>query len=102
MGDVDVVDCNGSISLTWSAPFSLDVVGVEPDIWYSVLITNVTDEDSPTAVSCTGCLNLTQPHYTFSPEQPSPCHNYNFTIIPLNGAGEGSRSQAVCGTFLAS
>ena len=30
------------IHLTWNAPFSLDITGVDPDIWYRVDIT-VTD-----------------------------------------------------------
>ena len=96
-----------SISLNWSAPFSLNVTNVEPDIWYSVLITNVTDEDSPTAVSCTDCFNLTQPHYTFSPssltqsdDAMSTCFNYSFTVIPQNGVGNGNRSEPVYGGLM--
>ena len=85
--------------MSWSAPFSLDVTNVDPDIWYSVLIYNVTDEENPTAVPCTGCHNLTQTNYTFRPDYSSPCHKYiyTFTIIPYNGAGEGERSQSVNG-----
>ena len=74
----------------WTAPFSLDVTDVDADIWYSVLIFNVTDET--TAVSCTNCTNITE---TFTLDYPSPCHKYNFTIVPLNGAGEGPSSAIV-------
>ena len=86
--------CNeNSILLSWSPPFSLDVTGVDPDIWYTVLISNVTDEDNPTAVPCTDCHNLTQPHYTFTSDTQSqnPCSVslYSFEIIPVNAAGEG-------------
>ena len=79
--------------MSWTAPFSLDVTGVDPDIWYSVLIYNVTDEENPTAIPCTDCHSLTQTHYIFSPHYPSPCHKYTFTVIPYNGAGQGEISQ---------
>ena len=79
-----------SVTISWTAPFSLDVTSVDPDIWYSVLIYNVTDE--PTAVPCTDCINITETHYTFTPDYPSPCQEYIFTVIPLNGAGQGETS----------
>ena len=84
-----------SVTISWTAPFSLDVTGVDPDIWYSVLIYNVTDE--PTAVPCTDCISITETHYTFTPDCPSPCHEYVFTLIPLNGAGQGETSHNVTG-----
>ena len=86
-----------SITISWSAPFSLDVSGVDPDIWYTVLISNVTDEDHPTTVPCTDCHNLTQTHYTFNPNLPNPCHNYTFTVIPQNGVGNGTWSESIMG-----
>ena len=63
VSDVIINNSCDSITISWSAPFSLDVSGVDPDIWYSVLISNVTDEDHPTAVPCTDCHKLTQTHY---------------------------------------
>ena len=68
-----------TIIISWSAPFSLDVTDVDPDIWYSVLIYNVTD--NPTATPCADCINITETHYTFTPDYPSPCHKYIFTVI---------------------
>ena len=79
-----------SITISWTAPYSLDVTNVKYDIWYSLLIDNVTA--APTAVSCIGCINITETHYTFTPNHPSPCHKYNFTVYPLNGAGQGPPS----------
>ena len=81
-----------SVTISWTAPFSLDVTGVDPDIWYSVLIYNVTDENNPTAILCTDCINITETHYTFTPDYLSPCHVYNFSVIPVNGAGQGESS----------
>ena len=98
VGNVSVESGRDSILLSWSPPFSLDVTGVDPDIWYTVLISNVTDENNPTAVPCTD-HNLTQPHYNFTTANPNPCHKYSFTVIPQNGAGEGSRSEPVEGAF---
>ena len=87
VGDLTYNNSYKSIIISWSAPFSLDVTNDDPDIWYSVLIYNVTD--NPTAIPCTDCMDITETHYTFTPDYPSPCHKYIFTVIPLNGAGQG-------------
>ncbi|CAI8038559.1 hypothetical protein GBAR_LOCUS21502 [Geodia barretti] len=58
-----------SVTISWSAPFSLDVTGVDPDIWYSVLIYNVTDENNPTAIPS---ANVTNTSYTFTPGSATP------------------------------
>lgn len=79
-----------SITIAWNTPSSLNVTGVDLDIWYSVLIYNGTD--NWTLVPCTDCNNLTETHYTFSPDYPSTCHEYAFTVIPYNGAGQGEMS----------
>ena len=86
------ISSGSSVSISWTAPWSLDVTGVDHDIWYSVLIQNVTDEDRPTDILCTDCTNITETHYTFTPDHLSPCHVYNFAIIPANGVGLGERS----------
>ena len=81
-----------SITISWEAPWTLDVTGVDPDIWYSVLIQNVTDENNPTPISCTDCTNITETVYTFTPDHLTPCHVYNFSVTPFNGAGQGESS----------
>ena len=93
--DLVVTYNNSSVTISWTAPFSLDVTGVDPDIWYSVLIYNVTDEKNPTAILCTDCINITETHYTFTPDYLSPCHVYLFSVIPVNGAGKGESSTNV-------
>ncbi|CAI8001360.1 hypothetical protein GBAR_LOCUS3172, partial [Geodia barretti] len=101
VGDLKVDVKNARpVTILWSAPFSLDVTGVDPDIWYSVLIYNVTDENNPTAILCTDCINITETHYTFTPDYLSPCHVYNFSVIPLNGAGQGESSPNITGYVL--
>ena len=84
-----------SVIISWTPPFSLDVTDVDPDIWYSVLVYNVTDENNPTAFPCTGCINITETHYTFTPDYLSPGHIYLITVIPFNGAGQGESSPNV-------
>ena len=86
VSDVSINNSCDSITISWSAPFSLDVSGMDPDIWYTLLISNVTDEDHPTAVLCTDCHNLTQTHYTFN--FTNDTFNFDFTIIAKNGAGD--------------
>ena len=93
--DLETSGNSTSVTISWTAPFSLDVTDVDPDIWYSVLIYNVTDE--PTAIPCTDCINITETHYTFTPDYPSPCQEYIFSVIPLNGAGQGETSHNVSG-----
>ena len=102
VGDLKVTESSTSIKISWTAPFSLDVTGVDPDIWYSVLLYNVTDENNPTAILCTDCINITETHYTFTPDHPSPCHAYHFTVIPFNGAGKGESSHSITGYTLES
>ena len=85
-----MTDGNGvSIFISWSAPFSLDVTDVDPDIWYTVLIYNVTGDENPTAVPCTNCNSIVETNYVYVPVYPSPCQEYAFEIIPMNEAGQG-------------
>ena len=98
VGELDVKSNATTITVSWIAPFSLDVTDVDPDIWYSVLIHNVTDSDRPTAINCTDCTNITETCYTFSPDHLSLSHKYNFTVIPFNGAGQGESSHNITGS----
>ena len=92
--DLETNSNASSINVSWTAPFSLDVTDVDPDTWYSILIYNVTD-DNLTAIPCADCNNFAETHYIFTPDHSSPCHKYNFTVIPQNGVGNGSFSSIV-------
>ena len=96
VGDLETNSSDSSITISWTAPFSLDVTDVDPDIWYSVLIYNVTDETA-VSVPYPNCTNITETFCVFTPDYLSHCHMYNFTVIPYNGAGEGERSRNVSG-----
>ena len=99
VSDLRVESRGYHLMVTWQAPFSLDVTGVEYDITYSLLISNVTNETRPTAVSCAVCRNLTHPNFTFSPPHPLPGHTFTFTVTPQNGAGGGPQSHPVTATL---
>ena len=81
-----------SITISWEAPWSLDVTGVDHDVHYNISCFNVTDENNPTPISCTDCTNITETVYTFTPDHLSPCHVYKFSVTPFNGAGQGESS----------
>ena len=97
IADLEASGNASSVTISWTAPFSLDVTGVDPDTWYSVLIYNMTESYEATAVPCTDCINITETHYTFTPEYPTPCQKYIFSVIPLNGAGQGQSSHNISG-----
>ena len=103
LSNVINLTCNNnkaSVTISWISPFSLDVTGVDPNIWYTVRIYNVTDKNNPTAILCTDCTNIPETHYTFTPGYLSPCHLYNFSVITVNGAGQGKSSPNITGYVL--
>ena len=97
VGIVSVVNGSNSIYLSWSPPFSLDVTGVDPDVWYTIQISNVTDEDNPVTIE--EYSNHTQ-LYVNNNTFPSPFFKLSFVIIPQNGAGAGNKSDPVIGAFI--
>ena len=100
MFDLSVSENESHVEVTWEAPFSLDVTGVEYDITYSLLIYNITDwTQLPTLMACAVCHNLTLTHFTFSPPHPLPGHSFTFTVTPQNGAGSGPPSDPITATL---
>ena len=97
--DLSIFKNATSFNISWTPPFSLDVTheGLGPNMWYSVLIYNVTDETNPVEIYCTDCDNITQTYYIFTPDYFISCHTYQFSIIPINGAGQGETNSI---TFL--
>lgn len=85
-----ISDCNDvrCLNISWIAPFTLDVPGVDHNIWYSVFITNITDDITRGVVS-NNCSEIIETYCIFTPDKPSPCHKYTITIVPYNGAGQG-------------
>ena len=97
VGDLNISENATSFNISWTPPFSLDVTdeGLGPDMWYSVIIYNVTDETNTVEIPCTDCDDITQTYYIFTPDYFISCHKYQFSIIPINGAGQGETSSVI-------
>ena len=80
---VDLVGTN--ISLTWTAPFTLDLTNVDPDITYCVDVVNSTS--SSTVLS--EC-EITVTGFNFSIPIDRVRDDYTFTVTPVNLAGNGT------------
>ena len=89
------------IRLTWDAPFSLDITGVDPDIWYRVDITVVNYPLNNTSDSIpfnTYFVNI--PEFNFTHNSADTSVIYEFKVTPINGAGNGRTSAPVTGYFI--
>ena len=83
------------IHLTWDAPFSLDISGVDPDIWYRV---DITVSNIPLGTY----HNITIPEFNFTMDGHNRTNTsviYQFRVTPINGAGNGTTSDPVTGYF---
>ena len=78
--------CN--ITLSWEAPFSLDVTDVDPDVWYSLNITCLYgNRDVPFSLPCNNCDRLHNLSFLFPLD--TSCTMYSFTITAHNDIGPG-------------
>ena len=73
------------ISLTWTAPFTLDISNVDPDITYCVDVVNSTSS----SIVLSEC-GITVTGFNFSIPLGRVCDNFSFTVIPVNRAGNGT------------
>ena len=81
-----VVDLTRNVStLTWEAPFSLDLTGVDPDIVYCVEVYNITCGRSLLISEC----DVVETNYTIDALLPG--HIYEYTITPRSNV-EGARN----------
>ena len=86
------------IHLTWDAPFSLDITGVDPDIWYRV---DITEAGAPlNTSSISRVVNIPEFNFTMNDyNDTSTSVIYEFRVTPVNGAGNGTTSVPVTGYF---
>ena len=76
---------DSSLSLSWRAPFTLDITGIDPDIQYCV------DVMTTTSSLTTWRINITEFSYSLPPD--NSCHDYyEFTVTPVNVVGNGTPS----------
>ena len=88
------------IRLTWDAPFSLDITGIDPDIWYRVDITvdnNPFNNSSDSIPFNTYFVNITE--FNFINNGANTSVIYQFRVTPINGAGDGTTSTPVTDYF---
>jgi len=82
------------IRLTWDAPPSLDITGVDRDIWYRV-------EISVNNISMKTYDNINIPEFNFTMDNDtSTSVIYEFQVTPINDVGYGTISYFVCGYFI--
>ena len=87
------------IHLTWDAPFTLDITGVDPDIWYRV---EITMTDGPLSMYF-ACRIVTIPEFNFIMDDHNDTSTsvvYAFRVTPINDAGDGTASHFVNGYFI--
>jgi len=82
------------ILLTWTPPFSLDLTGINPDVFFFVEVYNISTGGTVLIKS----YNVSESEFNFILLSPSPCDKFEFRVIPANGAGNGSVA-SVNGTF---
>ena len=86
------------IHLTWDAPFSLDITGVDPDIWYRVDVTVTNISLNTYSISTLVYV----PEFNFTMDDYNGTNTsvlYQFRVTPINGAGNGTTSDPVTGYF---
>ena len=91
------------IRLTWDAPFSLDITGVDPDIWYRVEISMDIDPFNTFPVNIpfiNSSVNISEFNFTMNDyNDTSTSVIYEFRVTPINGAGDGPQSAPSLGYF---
>ena len=86
VGSFMLTEQSSTISLNWTAPFTLDISNVDPDITYYVGVVNST---SSVLSMCR--INVTE--FTYHLHPISGCDEYyTFTITPVNVVGNGANS----------
>ena len=92
-----------TICLTWDAPFSLDITGVDPDIWYHIDIAVDIDPFNTSSVNIPFIsfpVNISEFNFTMDDyNDTSTSVIYEFRVTPINGAGTGPQSEPVTGYF---
>ena len=88
-----------AICLTWKAPPTLDITGVDPDVSYIVSVYAVADSSGSSHL--THNFSVCTPEFNFTMDYPNTSTSviYEFRVTPRNGAGNGPSSAPVYGFF---
>ena len=93
--NVSLVDV---IHLKWVDPPSLDITGVDPDVWYRVNVT--VDNVSLSPYHFIRVVNIPEFNFTVAGGiDTNTSVIYQFQVTPINGAGGGVTSSPVTGFF---
>ena len=85
VGSLSISVSGANISLTWTAPFTLDIFGVDPDITgYCVNVVNSTSS----LTLHTQC-GITETQFSYPIPPNADCHVYTFTVTAINVVGMG-------------
>ena len=85
VGSLRVTVQYSTISLTWTAPFTFNIRGVDPDIAYCVGAVNSTSSSIQLHSQC----GITETEFEYPIPPDSGCHDYIVTVTPVNPAGNG-------------
>ena len=86
VGNLTVHSHQSSILLTWTPPFSLDITGVDPDLWYCVEVYHISRRGAPLTTNC----SVYEPQFYFTAPNQSQCDLFEFRVIAVNRVGSGS------------
>ena len=86
VGNLTVHSQRSSILLTWIPPFSLDITGVHPDLWYCVEVYNISQGRAQLTTNC----SVYEPQFYFTTPNHSPCDLFEFRVFTVNQVGNGS------------
>lgn len=85
VGSLVMTVMNSTVMLTWSPPFTLDILLVDPDITgYCLDVVNSTSSETVYS-EC----NITTTQISYPRPQ---CHDHLFTITPINIVGNGTEN----------
>lgn len=76
---------NSTIFLTWTMPFTLDIVGVDPDISYYSVEVNVHSQD----MTEMQIVNVNETKFQHALPHRNWCYEFTFVVTPWNLAGRG-------------
>ena len=75
---------DSTIVLNWTAPFTLDLLFIHPDITYCVEVVNSTSD-----------CGITETEFTYPLLPRSWCDEYNLTVTPVNVVGDGEENSVL-------
>ncbi len=79
---------NSTISLTWIAPFTQNIAGVDPDIQgYCASVVYAAS-----ALTVEEICGISETEFSYPIPEDSVCHLYQFAVTPINVVGNGVRT----------